>query len=349
MKHIVILLLTVPFLANAQPSSPAPSAAPVAAEEALDSPARLEALDAAQIKLAIDTIRSKHAEAAALDETGLARATLRGLLDGLYPGAELTGGEKAPIESSPFRSEILDDRVGYVRLGSIDSAHLAQLDAALADFRAKKADGLVLDLRATPESEDFPLAAQFAERFVPKGTALFSLVRPADRQEKTFTSSADPAFRGVIVVVADEDTAGSAEVLAGALRRHARAMIVGADTGGRAVESATVPLGGGHYLRYAVAEVRVAGLPPIYPRGLEPDLAVPQSAGDKKAILEGESEKSVAAFVFERERARLNEAALVAGTNPEIDAEEGETPLLDRPLQRAVDLVTAIELFRKRD
>ena len=49
----------------------------------------------------------------------MARATLRGLLDGLHPGAELTGGEAAKSELSPFRAEILDGRVGYVRLGSI--------------------------------------------------------------------------------------------------------------------------------------------------------------------------------------------------------------------------------------
>ncbi|MFM8809644.1 MAG: hypothetical protein ACKOJB_12230, partial [Chthoniobacterales bacterium] len=75
---------------------------------------------------------------------------------------------------------------------------------------------------------------------------------------------------------------------------------------------------------------------------------VEQSPEDKKAILDGALEKGIAGFVFESERARMNEAALVAGTNPEIDADESKTQLLDRPLQRAVDLVTAIKLFRKR-
>lgn len=314
----------------------------------MDSLDRLEALDAEQIKLATETIRANHAEASALDETGMARATLRGLLEGLYPGAELTGVETPEPASSPFRAEILDARVGYVRLGSIGSESIAQLDAALQDFTDKKVEGLVLDLRATPESEDFPLAAQVCERFVPNGTALFSLVRPADKQEKIFTSSRAPAFQGVIVVLVDEDCAGAAEAIAAALRRHARAMIVGTNTSGRAVEFAMLPLGGGHTLRYAVAEARVAGLPAIYPRGLEPDLEVAQSPEDKKAILEGALEKGIAGYVFESERVRMNEAALVAGTNPEIDAEESSAQLLDRPLQRAIDLVTAIKLFRKR-
>jgi hypothetical protein len=350
MNKFALLLFLAPLVARAQEPSPSPTAAPspVPAQEEMDSYERLEALDAAQIKLATETIKANHAEAATLDETGMARATLRGLLDGLYPGAELTGGEAAKTELSPFRAEILDGRVGYVRLGSIGSENMAQLDAALQDFTEKKAEGIVLDLRATPESSDFPMAAQVCERFVPNGTALFSLVRPGEKQEKILTSSRAPAFQGVVVVLVDEEVAGAAEVIAAVLRRHARAMVVGTNTSGRAVEFTLLPLGGGHHLRYAAAEARVAGLPPLYPRGVEPDLEVDQSASDKKAILDAALEKGIAGYVFESERARMNEAALVAGTNPEIDAEEPGAELLDRPLQRAVDLVVAIKLFRKR-
>jgi len=347
MKKIFSLFLVLPWTVWAEDPAPAPSPSPSPAPE-MDSYDRLEALDAGQIKLATETIRANHAEASALDETGLARATLRGLLDGLYPGAELTGGEIPPVAEAPFRAEILDGRVGYLRPGTLGAENLAQMDAALKDFAEKKTDSVVIDLRATPESPDFSVAAQFAERFVPAGTALFSLTRSAGGQEKTFTSSRAPGFPGVVAVLVDEDTAGAAEVFAAVLRRHAKAMIVGSNSSGRAVEYAVLPLGGGHHLRYAVAEARVAGLPPLYPRGIEPDLEVVQSAEDKKAILDGALEKGIAGFVFESERARMNEAALVAGTNPEIDAEESGAVLLDRPLQRAVDLVTAIKLFRKR-
>jgi hypothetical protein len=347
MKRFLLPVLLAPLLAHGQEPSPSPAPAP--AGPAMDPYERLELLDAAQIKLATDTIRAKHAEAAALDDIGMARATLRGLLEGLHPGAELTGSETMESEQSPFRAEILDGRTGYVRLGSISTENIAQLDAALQDFTAKKVAGLIVDLRATPPSEDFALAAGVCERFVPEGTALFSLVRPAEKQEKLFTSSRAAEFQGVIVVLADADTAGAAEAIAAALRRHARAMVVGANTSGRAVEFAMLPLGGGNHLRYAVAEARVAGLPEIYLRGIEPDLEVVQSPEDKKTILAGALDKGISGYVFEKERARMNEAALVAGTNPEVDAEETGTLILDRPLQRAVDLVTAIQLFRKRD
>lgn len=348
-RFAAILFLAPLPAAFAQEATPSPLPDDPLAVEVMDSGDRLAVLDAAQIKLATEVLRAKHVESANLDETVLGRAMLRGLLDGLYPGAELIGGPPLAAGPAPFRAEILDGRVGYVRLGTIGTEGIAQLDAALADFSAKNAEGVVLDLRTTPESSDFPLAAEVCDRFVPEGTSLFSVVRPAEKQEKILTSSRPPAFRGLVVVLADGETAGAAEAVAGALRRHARAMIVGSKTSGRAVEFTTLPLGGGHHLRYASAEARVAGLPPLYPRGVEPDLEVVQSEEDKNAILDGALEKGIAGYVFESERARMNEAALVAGTNPEIDAGDATGQLLDRPLQRAVDLVVAIGLFRQRD
>ena len=60
-------------------------------------------------------------------------------------------------------------------------------------------------------------------------------------------------------------------------------------------------------------------------------------------------------FVYEAERPHLNEAALLAGTNPELDSTEARRaqrqarrPVQDLVLQRALDLVTSLEVYRKR-
>ncbi|MEX1010056.1 MAG: S41 family peptidase [Chthoniobacterales bacterium] len=310
--------------------------------------ARLELLDAEQLQKAIDALRQGHVRGASVDETALTRATLRGLLEGLAPGAELTGELTAPAAESPFRSEVLDDRAGYIRLGALQSENVAQLDAALREFTEQKVQGVVLDLRATPESADFIVAAQVAERFCAPGTALFSLVAPAPAAARDFVSSSAPLYRGVLVVLIDEDTSGAAEALAAALRWNAKALLVGTRSSGRCVEFTMLPLGGGQNLRLASAEVRVAGQS-VYPRGLRPDIEVPQDAEVREIILAEALETGMAPFVFERERAQFNEAALVAGTNPEIDREPSPSGFVDRPLQRAVDLVTAVRLFRKPD
>jgi hypothetical protein len=101
-------------------------------------------------------------------------------------------------------------------------------------------------------------------------------------------------------------------------------------------------------LRLAVAEVLVAGQA-IYPRGLRPDIEIAQDPAERESILAAALTKGAAGFVFEQERAQFDEAALVAGTNPELDRVATDPGLIDRPLQRAVDLVTALRVFRPAD
>lgn len=310
---------------------------------------RLLALDAGQIQQALAALQQRHVATAALDETGLARATLAGLLQELQPGAELTGGEDPEPAAVPFHSEVLDGRIGYVRLGSLRTENLAQLDAALGTFSGGEIAGVILDLRGTPETRNFPLAAEAAGRFTPAGTPLFSLQARTESGSKKF-ASATPIHRGVLVVLVDSSTRGAPEALAAALRRHAGAMLVGTTTGGRAVEFADLPLGSGQFLRLAVAEVRVDGLPPLYPAGIVPDLEVPENVEVREALARAAAAGSVASLVFEQGRAQMNEAALMAGTNPDLEEvtdEETRSPrLFDRALQRAVDLVTAIRVLR---
>ena len=109
----------------------------------------------------------------------------------------LPNRESAPTEApTPLYSEILDGHIGYLRLGSLNSASLQAMDKSLGNFAGKKVDALVVDLRASSGTNDFDMAAEFAKRFCPKGKALFTLRKPAARQDRVFNSDRDPAFRG---------------------------------------------------------------------------------------------------------------------------------------------------------
>lgn len=339
--------VAAPLRAQEQASpNPSPAASPVPAPgPAAGDP--LAALDAAQLQNAISVLRRDHVRGPRVDDLALTRATLEGLLETLSPGAALASAAPGPPVAAPFRSEILDGRAGYARLGSLDAENLAQLDAALREFNAGKVHGVVLDLRATPESSDFALAARAASRFCAPGTALFSLAGP-NRPATDFAAEGEPLSRGVLVVIIDENTGGAAEALAATLRWNAKALLVGTRSSGRTVEFADVALGGGANLRLAVAEALIAGQS-VYPRGLRPDIEIAQDPAERELILSEALEQGAAVFVFEREREQMDEAALVAGTNPEIDSEPAAPGLIDRPLQRAADLVTALRVLRRPD
>ena len=331
-----LLLFTVCTLAALATASSQP--ADVADQD------RLRSLDAAQVARAIETLRAKHVSGAALDEAALTRATLWGLLKSLRPGATLTGPKAAAAEISPFRAEVLDGRSGYVRLGTLRSEALAELDATLEDFRTRKVQGVVLDLRATPESQDFAIAAEVASRFVPAGRELFTLRGPGLPAARTFTSKGSPMHLGSLIVIVDETTGGAAEVLAATLRWNARALLVGGRSSGRTVMIESLELGGDNRLELAVAEALIGGQS-VYPRGLRPDVEIAQDLRVRAAVLAGALERGAAVYLYEHERAQTNEAALVAGTIPELAEDESAPALIDRPLQRAVDLVTALQLF----
>jgi hypothetical protein len=320
--------------------------------------ALIDSMDSADLKEAIQLLKNNYIKPEALNETELSRAAFEGILTRLGRGVVLLADPSAePAEpAAPFYGEILDGHVGYLRLGALNRANLDALDANLRTFAAKKVDAAVLDFRASPATNDFLLASEFAKRFCPKDKPLFTLRKTTARQERTFTSDQEPAYQGLIIVLADGDTAGAAEAIAGAVRIYDKALIVGQPTAGRAVEYSDLKLPSGKVLRVAVGEAILPEGRPLFPGGLQPDVPVEMPAVDKREIFETSREKGMTPFVVESSRPHLNEAALMSGRNPELEAMEAaqkrnrpEKPAVhDSVLQRALDLVTSIGIFQKR-
>jgi C-terminal processing protease CtpA/Prc len=350
-------------LANLFAQSPAkPSPSPTAAPEPSATPttrALIDSMDSADLKEAIQLLKNNYIKPEALSETELSRAAFEGILTRLGRGVILLPNANAePAEpAAPFYSEILDGHVAYLRLGALNKANLEMLDKNLKDFAGKKVDAVVLDFRASPATNDFPIAAEFAKRFCPKDKTLFTLRKTTARQERTFTSDRDPAYQGLIIVLADGDTAGAAEAVAGVIHIYDKAVIIGQQTAGRAVEYTDLKLPSGKLLRVAVGEAVLPQAYPLFPGGLKPDVSVEMAAADKREIFQSSREKGMTPFVAENSRPHLNEAALISGKNPELEAMEAaqrrktnpeKSGVHDTVLQRALDLVTSIEIFQKK-
>jgi hypothetical protein len=324
-----------------------------------ESPERaaVEALTEPELDQVITLIKQRYISPGALTDGAVKRATVQGLLERLGAGATLiVPGAAAAPSAGAFRSEVLGERSGYLRLGAFDKANLAELDKALDSFAAQNVTALIIDLRATPRGGDFERAAEVCRRFCPKGKVLFTLKRPDSKQADIFTTKEAPRPHGMLTVLTDAQTAGSPEVVAGTLRALAGAVVIGQKTKGAAAEFNDFPLQGGRVLRLAVAEVLLPGDVSVVPEGVKPDVAVEVPTETEAQVLALEAEKGAAALTNEIERVRLNEAALVAGTNPELDAaqaaqsthaQKAKPPLRDAILQRALDLVTTIAVFEK--
>jgi Peptidase family S41 len=342
-----VLLLSIVSRLSGQ--TPSPSASPTASA----SPQQITAdsLSASEIEETIRTLKSNFVDPSALKDQEINRATLEGLLTRLHGGAMLLPGKTTATESAtPFYSEILANHIGYLRIGSLTSENLAALDKALTDFIAKKIDAVVIDLRAT-NSSDFNVAAEITKRFAPKGKNLWTLHTTAGHQDRTFSNDRDPMFQGPIMVLLDGETSGAGEAMAAALKAHNQALLIGQPSAGRSVEYSDFPLTSGKVLRVAVGEVIGPNGVSLFPDGVKPDLPVELPLAQKHQIFSQSAQRGLTSFVFERERPHFNEAALMAGANPEIELRQQrrgpEETLHDAVLQRAVDVITSLAIFQK--
>jgi C-terminal processing protease CtpA/Prc len=320
----------------------------------------INSLGPADLQSVITLLKSNFTDPDAITDTELNRATVEGLLVRLPRGVMLLPAKENSSAGSPsgFYSEVIAGTIGYLRLGSLNSANLQALDRSLNAFAGKNVNALIVDLRASQGADDLAVAAEFAKRFCPKGKAIFTLRKPAGRLDRVFNSDRDPAFRGLVMVLADGDTAGAAEAIAAALRFYDKALVIGQPTAGRAADYSDLPLPNGKILRLAVAEMISPEGRSLFPEGVKPDLPVEMSLADKRQIFQLSGEKGMSPFVYEVGRPHMNEAALLAGTNPEVEAAEAmqqrrgrvpeKPPPHDPVLQRALDVITSLEVYQKR-
>ncbi|HSP44533.1 MAG TPA: S41 family peptidase [Chthoniobacterales bacterium] len=316
-------------------------------------------MDSADLKEAIQLLKNNYIKPESLNETEQSRAAFEGILTRLGRGVILLSNPNGepPEPPAPFYGEILEGHVGYLRIGALNKANLDALDANLQTLPGKKVDAVVLDFRASSTTNDFQLASEFAKRFCPKNKALFTLRKTTARQERAFASDRDPGFQGLIIMLADGDTTGAAEAVAGVIRIYNKALIIGQQTAGQAVEYSDLKLPSGKVLRVAVGEAVLPEGHPLFPGGLKPDLPVEMAAVDKKEVFQASREKGMTPFVVENSRPHLNEAALISGRNPELEAMEAsqrrnrnpeKSGVHDAALQRALDVVTSIGIFQKK-
>jgi Peptidase family S41 len=361
MKSISIGILVVNglFSLQAQPSASSPVAGTLPEREQAISATKslVDQIGPTQFQEILNQLRSNYVDPTAVNAQALDQAAMIELLSKLGPGVRLRlrSELEKPTTARPFRSEILNDRFGYIRCGTLNQNTLVKLDDALGSFRNQNVRGMIVDLRTAPESTDYHLAGEFISRFVLKGTMAYRIVGAKANQERSFSSTLDPLYQGPLAVLIDQDSAGAAEVIAAALKLKAHALLIGQKTTGSAAEYQSSPIGNNLLLAMAVTQVQVPNYPAIFPNGVQPDISVSQPAEQERSILIQTDNQSSAPFVTDEPRQHLNEAALVAGTNPELDAYEAQQSGQSQPakpkdttLQRAVDFLITVNLYKAR-
>jgi carboxyl-terminal processing protease len=136
------------------------------------------------------------------------------------------------IRSVPF-SLMLDGNIGYVPLSPVNESSARELREAVDSLRKQGMRALILDLRANPGGL-LDQGVGVADLFLNPGQEIVATRGRAPQSTRTFRDTRPQAWSDLpVVVLVNGGTASAAEIVAGALQDHDRALVVGAPTFGK--------------------------------------------------------------------------------------------------------------------
>ncbi len=242
------------------------------------------------------------------------------------------------------------DKIAYVRLIKFMPNALRQLDSAVGPLLGQGLRGLVLDLRENTGGL-LRTAIDVADRFLDSGLIVATRGPKMDARQwdATREDTYNPPFRVVILV--NGSTASAAEVVAGALHDHGRAVVVGERSYGKGSVQELIPLEDGqsaiklttghYYLPSGICLQKRPGAGPNEKWGVEPDVVVALSEGERRRWLEAwylaGAESADEADVSTEESASESRPA----SQPTIDE-----LALERALESDRHLAEALKLLR---
>ena len=173
------------------------------------------------------------------------------------------------ITTNPVIAEKLENNIGYLEITSFDEDTAANFKSKYEELKAQGITSLIIDLRNNGGGlvEE---ALKIADYIVPKGKDLLVTV-DKDGKEEVEKSKEGVLIDMPIVVLVNENSASSSEILAGALKDLDEATIVGTTTYGKGVIQQFLSLRNGAGLKVTVEEYYTPNRTKINGVGIEPD------------------------------------------------------------------------------
>ncbi|WP_460555142.1 S41 family peptidase [Hymenobacter daeguensis] len=155
--------------------------------------------------------------------------------------------------SSIDAAYLVDEQTGYIKVSRFASGTYDEFKAALMDLRRQGLTRLVLDLRGNPGGY-LDRATRLADEFIAGSRKIVYTDGKGEQYDsQTYAKVAGEFEEGPLVVLVDEGSASAAEVVAGALQDHDRAILVGRRTFGKGLVQQPINLSDGGELRLTIA------------------------------------------------------------------------------------------------
>ncbi len=244
---------------------------------------------------------------------------------------------RATIRIQSVRSHLVGDDIGYIRITSFTEQTDVGLNNAIKKIKQEagaKLRGIVLDLRNDPGGL-LDQAVAVADAFLDKGEIVSTRGRRADDAQRFDARPGDIAAGLPIAVLINGGSASASEIVAGALKDHHRAILLGTRSFGKGSVQTIIPLPGHGAMRLTTARYYTPSGHSIQAKGIEPDIVVEaakiQAPPDKKPVKVAKTDDTG------------EDADIGSSVDPAVIGTDA-----DYQLTRAVDMLRGIAMYNGR-
>jgi len=182
------------------------------------------------------------------------------------------------IEIESVKSKILDDKIGYLRLTSFNENSSEQIKNKIKEIKKdKKIKGYILDLRNNPGGL-LSQAIRISDFFLDYGEIVSTKSRRKSENRKWFSKKGDLINGKTLIVLINYGSASASEIVAGALKEHKRAILIGENTYGKGSVQSIIPLKNRGAIRLTISKYYLPSGDSISEVGVTPDIEIEESS-----------------------------------------------------------------------
>tara|TARA_Y100000996_G_C22541883_1_gene650318 strand:+ start:216 stop:1358 length:1143 start_codon:yes stop_codon:yes gene_type:complete len=210
--------------------------------------------------------------------------------------------QRAIIEVKSVQAKILGEKknIGYIRLTSFNENSDTQLIKSIKIFEKKeKPIGYIIDLRNNPGGL-LTQAINISDFFLDNGEIVSTKGRNFRENRKYFARQGDGIRGKPVIILINNGSASASEILAGALKDHKRAIILGEASYGKGSVQSIIPLTNGGGMRLTISKYYLPSGDSISEVGVTPDILVEEKGDEFKINSTTDNQLNYAVRLFEK-------------------------------------------------
>jgi len=202
------------------------------------------------------------------------------------------------IQVKSVKADLIKKNIGYIRLTSFNENSGDQIKKEIQKLeKNKNLKGYILDLRNNPGGL-LTQAIKISDYFLDNGEIVSTKSRKAYENRKWFAKKGDLIKGKAMIVLINYGSASASEIVAGALKDHKRAILVGENSYGKGSVQSIIPLKNKGAIRLTVAKYYLPSGKSISEVGVSPDIEVSESTDNFKIKTESDNQLNYAIKLF---------------------------------------------------